>query len=77
MNLEYDQKADAVYVRLLNEPVAYTKSLDEARNVDYSATDEPVGVEWMCVSEGIDLSGIPQADRISDLLFGKSFKVFA
>jgi len=77
MKIEYDEIADAVYVRLLDEPVAYTKALDDLRNIDYSGKHVPVGIEWLCVSEGIDLSGIPQADRIGELLFGRSFKVYA
>ena len=77
MKFEYDEIADAVYVTLCDEPFAYTKSVDDMRNIDYSASHKPIGIEWLCVSSGIDLSGIPESDAIGKLLFDKSFKVYA
>jgi uncharacterized protein YuzE len=68
MKIQYDKAADALYIALLDKPWAYTKTLDDARNVDYSAGHEVIGVELLCVSAGVDLSDIPQADQIEKAL---------
>jgi hypothetical protein len=37
--------------------------------VDYDESDEVVGVEFLAIQqEGLDLRGIPEADRIADAL---------
>lgn len=72
MLITYDPEADAVYVSLRSlkrsEVVDRTVHLDERRNVDYAADGELLGVEFLWVSDGIDLSGVPHADEIRSLL---------
>jgi uncharacterized protein YuzE len=72
MLVSYDPEADAVYVSLrplaVDEAVHRTVELDEQRNIDYDANGEPVGVEFLWVSDGIDLAGVPRSDEIRDLL---------
>ena len=77
MKIEHDSVADALYITLLDEPCAYTKTIDDVRLIDYSVGHEPIGIELLCVSEGIDLTGIPHADEISVALAGRSFKIYA
>jgi len=77
MKVQYDEVADALYVTLSDDAWAYTRNLDDTRNIDYSVKGQPIGVEWLCVTSGIDLSGVPQADAIGKLLHEKSFKVYA
>ena len=71
MMFQYDDEADALYVYFRHiEPggVKDVRTLDDLRNVDYDAAGEPIGVEFLCVQEGVDLSGVPRAEEIEKLL---------
>ncbi|MBI3973987.1 MAG: DUF2283 domain-containing protein [Chloroflexi bacterium] len=71
MRVEHDPEADAVYVYLTDDtetPVAETRELDDARMIDYAADGTVVGVEFLGVSEGVLLDGVPQADEIAAAL---------
>ena len=76
MRVDYDREADALYVTLREATCAYTRSLGELRNVDYASDGAPVGVEWLRVSQGVDLADVPNAEEIGDALRG-SFRVLA
>ncbi len=75
MRLEHDKKADAVYIYLSDAPYAYGKDLDTERRIDYSSDGTPLGIELVCVSEGVLLSGLPQPKEIARLLKTKNIKV--
>lgn len=77
MQLTYDEIADAVYVYFNQADIARTEELTEGRAVDYDHDGVPVGVEFLDVSEGIDLSRVPRADEIARLLEEYPFPVFA
>jgi len=65
MQVSYDTEADAIYVRF-REPrgSVRTESIDDLRMVDRD--DEGViGVELLAVSRGLNLTGLPEADRIA------------
>ncbi len=67
MQVRYDPEADAIYVSL-REPDGQLRSRnagDWRRVVDYDEAGEPVGVELLAVSTGLDLDGLPEADAIS------------
>ena len=64
----YDDENDVLYVILSDHDVACTKALDDLRLVDYDASDEPVGIEFISASDGLDLAGTPLASRIQALL---------
>lgn len=71
MLLQYDDEVDALYVSFRKiEPggVKKVRMVDERRNVDYDAGEESIGVEFLCVSEGIALEGMPRADEIARAL---------
>ena len=55
----YDPDADAAYVYILHEPVASTEEIDEDRIVDRAASRAVVGVEFLNVSHGIHVGGLP------------------
>ena len=77
MKIEYDETADALHITLRDQPWASSRALDDTRNIDYSATGEVIGVELLCASHGVDLSGVPESNRIEKALLGRSFKVYA
>ena len=64
----YDDENDVLYVLLSDNEVSRTKALDDLRLVDYDDSDEPVGIEFISASDGLDLSGAPWASRIQVLL---------
>lgn len=77
LRLTFDQEADAVYVYFSGEDVDHTDELTEQVNVDYDVKGEPVGVEFLDVSEGIDLDHVPRRRDIAKLLDEGRFRVFA
>ena len=74
---EYDKDADAVYIQLGDKQCAYTKPLDDMRYVDYASDDTPVGIELLCVSEGVNLDDLPEQTQVAKLLDGKHIKALA
>ena len=77
MELRYDKQADAIYVRLGQGEYAYGEELDTERQIDYAADGKPIGVELLCVSEGVDLRNLPEQEAISKLLSKHRIKVLA
>ena len=53
---------------LSNHDVARTRALDDLRLVDYDANDQPVGIEFIGASDGLDLAETPSPEQIQDLL---------
>ena len=68
MEFKYDAQADAVYIRLNDKQYAYGRDLDEELRIDYAADDTPVVVELLCVSDGVNLDGLPRRNKIPGLL---------
>lgn len=77
MYLTYDQEADAVYVYFNQSPVARTDELSDAVAVDYDSSGQPVGVEFLTVSYGIDLERVPHRAEVAKLLEERHFKIYA
>ncbi len=70
-------KADAVYIRLLDEPIGYTEELDDNRLIDRTLNPgRPVGVDLSSVSKGVNLAGLPEAEAIGKMLTGLGVKVY-
>ena len=77
LEIEYDREANAIYIRLSNGGVAYTKQLDHMRYIDFSSDNKPVGIELLCVNNGVITDDLPRANEIIKLLQKKNIKVFA
>ena len=75
--LEYDQRADAIYIQLDDKPYAYTKPLDHMRYIDYASDNTPIGIELLCVSEGVAVDDLPVSEQIVKMLEAKHIKVYA
>ena len=65
VQVEYDEEADAIAVHL-SEPqgAVVTEDFGPGRYVDYDATGAVVGVEFIGVSRGISVDGLPEAERV-------------
>jgi uncharacterized protein YuzE len=68
LELQYDKQADAIYISLSTKKVTYTKKLDNFRYVDFAADNTSVGVELLCVSNGVATDDLPFAGNIVKLL---------
>lgn len=70
MQVHYDREADAIYVSLREHDgqVRSRNAGDWRLVVDYDEAGEPVGVELLAVSTGLDLDGLPEADAIGAAL---------
>jgi len=68
MEIELDPGADAIYIHLLSKPYAHGVDLDDWRRVDYSADNEPIGVELLTVSRGVNVHQLPDSDAIARAL---------
>ncbi len=77
LTLHHHPEADAIYIRLNDLPYAVGEDLDHERRIDYAANGEPVGIEILGVSEGIDTHGLPHETAISRLAKEHALKVFA
>jgi uncharacterized protein YuzE len=67
--LEYDEEGDLAYVYLsASEFSARTEHLDDLRLIDFTDTGEVMGVEFIGVRGGVDLSGVPQPETVQRLL---------
>lgn len=76
---KYSQEADATYVYLNPGRVAYSKLLDDLRVIDFGEDGRVVGIEFLQVSDGIDLSDVPERERVEQLIndLGLGVKTYA
>jgi uncharacterized protein YuzE len=77
MQVEYDEGANAVYIRLNEKPYAYGEDLDLERRIDYAQDGSPIGVEFTCVDEGVDLRDVPHPEEITQALKKLNIRVYA
>ncbi len=75
MGPEYDPEADAAYIYPSARPYARGVDLDESRRVDDDVSGRPIGVELLNVSLGVNLTGLPETDRLAMLLTKRGIRV--
>ena len=77
LHIDSDPVADAVYIQLNNEPIGYTKELDDNRLIDYTMNPgKPVGIDLLAVSEGVKLNDLPEAKVVGKILEALGVKVY-
>jgi len=77
MRAEYDKRANAIYIYLDDRPVDHTEKLDDFRYIDHARDNTPVGIELLCVSDGVITNDLPQRMEIETLLEKYHIKLFA
>ena len=77
MRFEYDPEVDAAYVYLRDLPYAFGEELDHSRHIDYAADKQPIGIELLYVSDGVNLDDLPEQEAVARLLQEQQVKVFA
>ena len=77
MHLEHDREADAVYITLREGTYAYGDDLGSERRIDYESSGEPLGIELLNVSHGVDIDDLPESEEVGRLLAAHDIRVFA
>lgn len=68
LDVEYDPEADAAYVYLRRARQHRTRELDSRRIIDLAADGSIIGIEFLDVSEGVNVAGLPAADAVAKAL---------
>ena len=69
--IKHDKKADAIYIYINNNQYSHGKDLDEERRIDYDSDNQPIGIELLCVSEGVIVDELPYQYEVEKLLIDK------
>lgn len=77
INYEHSPTADAIYIRLSDQPYAYGRDLDDDRRIDYAESGEVVGIELLGVSEGVNLDALPFQSMIGRILEEHAIPIYA
>ncbi|MFN8635338.1 MAG: DUF2283 domain-containing protein [Chloroflexota bacterium] len=71
MMVRYDPDVDALYVMLADAPVEYTDDVSLGqfyeRGIDYASDGSVRGYEFLNVSRGVNLDGLPHQDALMEL----------
>lgn len=71
MYIRFDPDADALYVSFQARSrgdVARTEDLGDGRQVDYDQDGEVLGVEFLAVSQGLNLTDVPDREEVAAAL---------
>jgi len=75
--VEYDRKANAVYIYFSDKTVARTKKLDDMRYIDYDSEDAIVGVELLHVNDAVMTDNLPNRAEIERALCSRGIRAYA
>jgi uncharacterized protein YuzE len=78
LKVEHDPEADAAYVHLgtaRRDAFAFTRRLDDCRLVDVASDGTPLGVDFMVVSRGVDLRGLPEPEALAAALSARGIPI--
>ncbi len=77
MKAKHDKEADAIYISFNDKPYSYGRDLDKERRIDFADDGTPIGVEFLCVSEGVITDDLPYRAEVEQTLEDKGIKVYA
>ncbi len=77
LRIKYDKKADAIYIYVDDTQYSHGKDLDEERRIDYDINNQPIGIELLCVSEGVILDDLPYQNEVEKILADKNIRMYA
>lgn len=78
LSVEYSREVDAMYIWLRRGVErAFGKKLDDSRYVDYGADGQPIGIELLGVSTGVETADLPQREAVERLLQRRRIRIFA
>jgi uncharacterized protein YuzE len=67
LRFKLDRVVDVAYVQVSDGPAQYARALDEQRILDYDeqGEGEVVGIEFLDVSHGVELRGLPYRNELA------------
>lgn len=77
MHVEIDSSVDAAYVTVTDQGVEQTVELDQRRRVDRDESGDLVGIEFLDVSQGVDLRGLPFREELERLFGAHHIPIYA
>lgn len=77
MHLEIDPSVNAAYVTVTEKDVDRTEVLDQRRRIDYDERGTLVGIEFLDISHGAELQGLPFRPQLERLFGEHHIPVFA
>jgi uncharacterized protein YuzE len=77
LEYKYDREADAIYITLRSDQYAYGKDLDDDRRIDYASNQQPIGIELLSVSRGVNLHNVPFTDSVLEILDSEGIKSYS
>ncbi len=69
MTLEFDQEADALYVRLKDGRAAETREVQRGIFVDYNSHGKPIGIEVLSISKYMKGGKLKLPERVIRLAY--------
>lgn len=77
LKIEVDTEADAAYVVVESMPIASTRKLDANRLLDTNHSGDVIGIEFLNISRGVDLTGLPFRDQLIRLFRDHNIRQYA
>jgi uncharacterized protein YuzE len=71
ISIRFDPEADALYVSFRARSrgdVKRTAELGDGRQVDFDSNDDVLGVEFLNVSQGLNLANVPRQEEVEAAL---------
>jgi hypothetical protein len=65
LQFEFDQDANSVAARVSNEPEFDLRKIDKVRVLEYDIHGDLVGIEFLDVGLGVDLTDLPYHDELA------------
>jgi hypothetical protein len=76
LQFEFNESSDSVYARVSDEPGYDIHEIDELRVLEYDVHGELVGIEFLQVGVGVDLSDLPYPDELARFFIDHHICVF-
>jgi uncharacterized protein YuzE len=78
LSAEYSREVDAIYIWLRRGVErAFGRKLDDSRYIDFGEDGQPIGIELLNVSRGVETDGLPEKEAVEDLLARRRIRIFA
>jgi len=77
VELKYDDRADALYIRFSHGSFSHTEIVDDHRNIDYAQDGSVIGIEVLYPTLGVNVSGLPREASVGRLLEEYGFRVIS
>lgn len=77
MRIEHDKEANAIYVYMSDAGYHHGNELDPDRRVDYALDGSAIGIEFLNVSQGVDVRDLPSEDQLVQELEKVGVKVLS